>query len=42
MTVVDKRPIGDAKPGPITRQLLAAWSEAVGLDIVDQALRFAP
>jgi hypothetical protein len=24
-------------PGPITRQLLAAWSEMVGLDIVDQA-----
>ena len=42
MTVVDKRPIGDGKPGPITNQLLAAWSEAVGLDIVDQAIRFAP
>ena len=41
MTVVDKRPIGDGKPGPITNQLLAAWSEAVGLDIVDQAIRFA-
>lgn len=41
LTVVDKRPIGDARPGPITRQLLAAWSEAVGLDIVDQALQFA-
>lgn len=40
-TTVDKRQIGDGKPGPITQQLLAAWSESVGLDIVDQALRFA-
>ena len=40
MTQVDRRPIGDGKPGPITRQLLAAWSEAVGVDIVDQARRF--
>ena len=40
MTRVDKRDIGDGKPGPITLQLLAAWSEAVGLDIIDQALRF--
>ena len=41
VTQVDRRSIGDGKPGPITQQLLAAWSEAVGLDIVDQALRFA-
>ena len=33
---VDNRPIGDEVPGPITNQLLAAWSEKVGLDIVDQ------
>ena len=38
VTHVDKRPIGDGKPGPVTRQLLAAWSEAVGVDIVDQAI----
>ena len=25
---------------PITQQLLAAWSETVGIDLVDQALRF--
>ncbi len=37
VTYVDKRPIGDGKPGPITNQLLAAWSERVGLDIIDQA-----
>jgi len=37
---VDKRDIGDgAIPGPVTSQLLAAWSEQVGLDIVDQTVR---
>lgn len=29
-------PVGDGKVGPITRRLLAAWSELVGVDIVDQ------
>ena len=32
----DNRVVGEEVPGPITRQLLAAWSEMVGLDIVDQ------
>lgn len=41
MTRVDGREIADGEPGPITRQLLAAWSEWVGVDIVDQALRHA-
>ena len=36
VTRVDKRQIGDGKPGPITQQLLAAWSEWVGIDIVGQ------
>ena len=40
VTYVDRRPIGDGKPGSVTNQLLAAWSEAVGMDIVDQAVRF--
>jgi branched-chain amino acid aminotransferase len=40
VTRVDRRELGDGKPGPITQQLLAAWSESVGLDIVDQAIRF--
>ena len=35
---IDKRPIGRDVPGPVTRQLLAAWSELAGLDIVGQAL----
>ena len=38
ITKVDNRQIGDGKPGPIVKQLLAAWSEMVGLDIVGQAL----
>ena len=41
VTRVDKRQVADGKPGPITQQLLAAWSESAGLDIVDQAKRFA-
>ena len=38
---VDNRPIGDEFPGPIMSQLMAAYSERVGLDIVDQAKHFA-
>lgn len=30
--------IGNGKVGPITKQLIAAWSELVGVDIVEQAL----
>ena len=39
MTVADLREVGDGRPGPVTRQLLAAWSEMVGVDIVDQAVQ---
>ncbi len=38
---VDKRQIGDEVPGPVTKQLLAAWSELVGMDIVDQTIERA-
>lgn len=31
-------PVGDGTVGPITKQLLQAWSERVGVDIVAQAL----
>ena len=34
--LADSRQIGDEVPGPVTMQLLAAWSELVGMDIVDQ------
>lgn len=40
VTSTDKRKIGDGKPGGITKQLLAAWSERVGIDIVGQALNY--
>jgi branched-chain amino acid aminotransferase len=33
--------LGDGKPGPIVGRLLRAWSELVGMDIVDQAARRA-
>jgi len=39
---VDRRPIGTGAPGPIVHRLLAAWSETVGVDIVEQALKFGP
>ena len=41
VTKVDNRQVADGRPGPITQQLLAAWSETVGLDIVDQAISLA-
>ncbi len=38
---IDNRPLAQKAPGPITKRLWAAWSEMVGLDIVDQAQRCA-
>jgi len=32
--------LGDGKMGPITRELMRAWNELVGLDIVEQAMGF--
>ena len=40
VSMVDKRPVGDLIPGPVTQQLLAAHSEMVGVDIIDQALHY--
>jgi branched-chain amino acid aminotransferase len=34
-------PIADSKPGPTYRRLLSAWNDLVGLNIADQAQRFA-
>jgi branched-chain amino acid aminotransferase len=34
--------IGEALPGPITRKLMSAWSEEVGIDFVRQALDHLP
>jgi branched-chain amino acid aminotransferase len=36
VTRINGATIGDGKPGPIFRRLLAAWSEAVGVDIAQQ------
>lgn len=36
VTLVDRRTIGDGKPGPVAAKLLAAFSELVGVDIIDQ------
>lgn len=41
VTQLDGKPIGTGLRGPISRQLLAAWSRAVGVDIEAQARRFA-
>jgi branched-chain amino acid aminotransferase len=37
----DGRPIGKGAPGPVYRQLLAAWGNLVGVDVAAQAKRFA-
>ena len=41
VTRADNRQVADGKPGPITQQLLAAWSETVGVDIVDQCVELS-
>ena len=38
VTKFNGAPIGDGVPGPITKRLLKAWSDLVGVDIVKQAL----
>jgi branched-chain amino acid aminotransferase len=35
------QPVGSGVPGPIYRRLLAAWSDAVGVDIAGQAREYA-
>ncbi len=37
----DGRPIGAGVPGPMYARFLAAWGEMVGVDIAEQARRFA-
>lgn len=38
-TRINGLPVGDGQVGNITKRLLAAWSERVGMDIVGQAMR---
>ena len=33
--------LGDGRPGPIVGKLLQAWSQLVGMDLVEQATRHA-
>jgi branched-chain amino acid aminotransferase len=40
-TRFDGRPVGDGRPGAVYRSLLAAWSEAAGIDIAAQARHHA-
>lgn len=40
VTRLNSQPITPGAAGPMYRQILAAWSELVGLDIVEQARRF--
>lgn len=35
---VNGLPLGDGKPGPIVTELLRAWSQLAGMDIVEQAM----
>jgi branched-subunit amino acid aminotransferase/4-amino-4-deoxychorismate lyase len=35
------KPIGSGRPGPMFGRLMSAWNDLVGLDIVEQAQRFA-
>lgn len=41
VTRFNDQPIGGGVPGPVFRQLLAAWSDLVGLDIERQAQQFS-
>lgn len=38
VTRFNGKDVGDGQVGPVTSRLLSAWSERVGVDIVDQAL----
>jgi branched-chain amino acid aminotransferase len=40
-TRINGQPIGSGKPGPLTLKLMNAWSEMVGVNMVDQADEYA-
>ncbi|QDT97478.1 aminotransferase class IV [Gimesia aquarii] len=37
VTHFNSQPISDGRPGPVFQKLLSAWSQSVGVDIVEQA-----
>lgn len=41
IATIDGKQLGSECPGPMFRKLLAAWNELVGIDIAEQARRFA-
>lgn len=41
VTSIDGIPVGDGRPGPIYRRLLAGWNELTGLDVAQQGQSFA-
>lgn len=41
VTKFNGQPIGSGRPGPVFRKLIDSWSQAVGLDIVEQMQRGA-
>ncbi len=41
MVSLDGRPLGAGGPGPLCNQILTAWGARVGVDIAEQARRFA-
>jgi branched-subunit amino acid aminotransferase/4-amino-4-deoxychorismate lyase len=41
-TRYDGRAVGGGRPGPVYRDVLAAWSAAVGIDIRGQAANARP
>ena len=40
ITTADHRPVGAGKPGPVTKKLLGAWGDMVGVDIAEQATKY--
>jgi branched-subunit amino acid aminotransferase/4-amino-4-deoxychorismate lyase len=40
VTEFNRKPVGRGTPGTVFQQLLSAWNEMVGFDIVEQARRF--
>ena len=41
MTRFEGHAIGNGAPGPLTKRLISAWSEMVGLDVIAQAKQYA-